>query len=230
MQIAVDLARLALYDMVIFADDSGSMRAFENGERIEDLKLIITRAAFCGGILDSDGIQVRFMNSNIKGEGLRNEQQVLQMVNKVRFEGTTPLGTELEDKVIKPLVTKPAKHNQLRKPVLVITITDGSPTGENPRKVFKVIEDVKKEFLKSKYRPGACSFQFAQVGNDMKAREFLARLDTDPVVGKMVDCTSNFEIEEQEMAQAGVKLEPATWIVKMMLGSVDPSYDKQDER
>lgn len=84
-------------------------------------------------------------------------------------------------------------------------------------------------FLKTRYRPGACSFQFAQVGNDMKAREFLEKLDTDPVVGKMVDCTSSFEIEEMEMSRAGVKLDPSTWIVKMFLGSVDPSYDKRDE-
>lgn len=230
MMIAQDLARLALYDMVLYVDDSGSMRACENGDRIEDMKLIVSRAAFLGGILDSDGIQVRFMNSDIKGENLRNEQQVFSMIQQVRFEGITPLGTELKKKVIEPLVKHPAKHNQLRKPVLIITITDGEPVGESPKTIFKVVEEVKKDFLKSKYRPGACSFQFAQVGNDMKAREFLGRLDSDPVVGKMIDCTSSFEIEEMEMAKAGARLEPSTWIVKMFLGSVDPSYDSKDEK
>lgn len=229
MMIAQDLARLALYDMVLYIDDSGSMRACENGERIEDMKLIVSRAAFLGGLLDSDGIQVRFMNSRVKGENLRNEQQVMAMLQQVKFEGITPLGSELKKKVIEPLVMHPAKHNSLRKPVLVITVTDGAPVGESSRKVFKVVEDVKKEFLKSKYRPGACSFQFAQVGNDMKAREFLEQLDIDPVVGKMVDCTSSFEIEEMEMSKAGVSLDPSTWIVKMFLGSVDPSYDRKDE-
>jgi len=38
---------------------------------------------------------------------------------------------------------------------------------------------------------GGIAFQFAQVGNDLKAREFLGKLDEDPIVGKMVDCTSS---------------------------------------
>ena len=36
---ATDLASLALYDVVIFADDSGSMIFEEGGERINDLKV-----------------------------------------------------------------------------------------------------------------------------------------------------------------------------------------------
>ena len=39
LQMAYDLATLALYDIVIFADDSGSMVFEENGERIDDLKV-----------------------------------------------------------------------------------------------------------------------------------------------------------------------------------------------
>lgn len=45
----------------------------------------------------------------------------------------------------------------------------------------------------------------------------------------MVDCTSNFEVEQDEMAKQGVVLDPSTWLVKMMLGAIDPSYDAQDE-
>ena len=45
VELAVDLAALALYDIVIFADDSGSMAFEENGERVNDLKLIVGRVA-----------------------------------------------------------------------------------------------------------------------------------------------------------------------------------------
>lgn len=31
--------KLALFDIVLFLDDSGSMRGYEDGARIEDLKL-----------------------------------------------------------------------------------------------------------------------------------------------------------------------------------------------
>ena len=45
MELATDLASLALYDIVIYADDSGSMIFEEGGERINDLKLILGRVA-----------------------------------------------------------------------------------------------------------------------------------------------------------------------------------------
>jgi hypothetical protein len=35
----------------------------ENGERIEDLKLILSKVAFAASLFDQDGIEVRFMNS-----------------------------------------------------------------------------------------------------------------------------------------------------------------------
>lgn len=36
----IDLVRLALFDTVLFVDDSGSMAFEENGSRIDDLKLV----------------------------------------------------------------------------------------------------------------------------------------------------------------------------------------------
>ncbi len=44
---------------------------------------------------------------------------------QIKFTGTTPLGTSLDRKVLQPLVLGPARSQQLRKPVLVIAITDG---------------------------------------------------------------------------------------------------------
>ena len=45
MELATNLACVALYDIVIYADDSGSMIFEENGERVNDLKLILGRVA-----------------------------------------------------------------------------------------------------------------------------------------------------------------------------------------
>ena len=45
MELATNLACVALYDMVIYADDSGSMIFEEGGERVNDLKLILGRVA-----------------------------------------------------------------------------------------------------------------------------------------------------------------------------------------
>ncbi|KAK9248161.1 hypothetical protein V1506DRAFT_453300, partial [Lipomyces tetrasporus] len=228
-EIAVDLVRLALYDIVLYVDDSGSMAFEENGERIDDLKLIISRIAFAAALFDNDGIEVRFMNSPIQGNGVNSEAAASNLISQIKFAGLTPLGTGLRSKVLDPLVIGPARSGAMKKPVMVISITDGQPAGENARTVFDVIKATKQQVSQTRYGPGAISFQFAQVGNDLGARQFLASLDSDPNVGSLVDCTSNFEVEQDEMAKMGVSLTPDTWVVKLLLGAIDKSYDTQDE-
>lgn len=60
-ELAMDLLKLALFDIVILVDDSGSMAFEENGERIDDLKMVLSRVAFAASLFDADGIQVRFL-------------------------------------------------------------------------------------------------------------------------------------------------------------------------
>lgn len=57
-EIASDLAKLALFDIVLYVDDSGSMAFEQGGERIDDLKLILNRVAYASSLFDADGIQV----------------------------------------------------------------------------------------------------------------------------------------------------------------------------
>ncbi|VVT44070.1 uncharacterized protein SAPINGB_P000287 [Magnusiomyces paraingens] len=229
MDIAIELTRLALYDIIIFADDSGSMVLEENGQRTTDLNNVISHTAYISSLFDDNGIEVRFINSSIQGNSIRNENEVKKLVSSVNFKGLTPLGSNLKTKVLEPLVLKPAREKKLKKPVLVIIITDGVPTGENPLILEKTIKNAKSDLSKTKYGSGALGLQFAQVGNDIPARDFLAKLDVDPEVGGMVDCTSNYEIEKEEMESLGTELTYETWLVKMFLGAIDPKYDEMDE-
>lgn len=63
MEVAIDLVKLALFDVVLYLDDSGSMAFEEGGSRIDDLKLVVQRVAQATALFDQDGIQVRFMNT-----------------------------------------------------------------------------------------------------------------------------------------------------------------------
>jgi hypothetical protein len=187
-----------LYDVILFVDDSGSMQFEENGERIKDLQLILQRVAFAATLFDDDGIEIRFMNNDSippqQLSGIRSDQQIEQLMHSVGFKGLTPFGTKLREKVVDPLIVQKIHSRQLRKPVLVIGITDGQPAGENQN---ALVETVRYAYQAAAQGPGqgAVSFQFAQVGNDAKATEFLAKLDNDPMIGNMVDCTSSeFEI------------------------------------
>ncbi|KAM3422659.1 hypothetical protein BST61_g147 [Cercospora zeina] len=234
-EIANDIVRLALYDVVVYVDDSGSMSFEENGERIKDLQLILQRACFAATLFDDDGIDLRFMNEDLPLQtvsNIRSEQQVEQILAQKRYKGLTPFGTELRKKVIDPILVQKLNSGQMQKPLLIISITDGQPAGENQNALIETVQYAVQAAQRSQYGTGAVAFQFAQVGNDQKATEFLAKLDNDPMVGREVDCTSNYENESAEMARAQppVDLTPDLWMIKLILGAIDPSYDTKDEK
>ncbi|KAI9713097.1 MAG: hypothetical protein M1820_001082 [Bogoriella megaspora] len=230
-----DIVQLGLYDIIIYIDDSGSMQFEENGERIKDLKMILQRVAYAATLFDDDGVSIRFMNNSpeergIPCDGIRNDQQIEQLVSNIQFRGLTPMGTSLRKKVLDPLVIAKARSGQLRKPVLVLTITDGQPAGEPQGAVFEAVRHTITELSRGP-GPGGVAFQFAQVGNDEKAREFLSTLDSDRSLGDYIDCTSNYESESAEIARKnpGVDLSPDEWLMTLLLGAIDKSYDTKDE-
>ncbi|KAL7417137.1 hypothetical protein BDY24DRAFT_376808 [Mrakia frigida] len=229
-EIAYDLAKLALFDMWILCDDSGSMAFEENGDRIVELRLVLQKVAFAASLFDADGISIRFLNSRVEGNNVTNEQAVTQLLTQVQFSGLTPLGTSLDQKILQPAVLGPARNGSLRKPVLIVSITDGTPAGEAPDHIFKVVTNASNELRNSRYGSDAVSFMFAQVGNDQKAKAFLGTLDTSPQVGNLVDVCSNYENESEEMKRTtGIDLSPELWLTKLLLGAIDTSYDSKDE-
>jgi hypothetical protein len=190
MEVATDLMKLSLFDVVLYVDDSGSIEFEENGMRKDQLKQILGIVATAASTFDQNGISIFFMNSAETGDGIRNTQDVLNLVSRVRFSGLTPLGTSLRSKVVDPIVQL-ARARRLDKPVLVITITDGQPAGEPRDKVREAIIYASTEVGKTQYGPGAVKFQFSQVGTDQRARDFLGTLDEDPNIGHLIDCTSS---------------------------------------
>uniref|UniRef100_A0A383VTZ6 VWFA domain-containing protein n=2 Tax=Tetradesmus obliquus TaxID=3088 RepID=A0A383VTZ6_TETOB len=228
VEMALDLASLALYDIVLFADDSGSMAFEENGERVEDLKMIGSKVAEIATLFDDDGILVRFMNSDKQGNGIRSAADVSALLAGVQYSGLTPLATSMHAKVLQPIVFSLAASGQLAKPVLVLTITDGEPTDNPTDKVVQVIKESRSR-LAAPYGPKAVAFEFAQVGKDQRAQAFLGQLDKHPEVGNSIDCTSYYELESVEYQRRGIQLSPELWLVKIMVGSIDPSYDEGDE-
>lgn len=93
---ATDLAVLGLYDIIINADDSTSMRLTEPNEdgldRFTIMKIVINTIGFWSTLMDPDGIVVRFFNSNVGGDGIGTMQDTLNLFEKVRPNGSTPMG------------------------------------------------------------------------------------------------------------------------------------------
>ncbi|KWU44377.1 hypothetical protein RHOSPDRAFT_18236, partial [Rhodotorula sp. JG-1b] len=246
MEIAMDLAKLALFDTVMLVDDSGSMAFEENGSRIDDAKLIVSRVATAATLFDTDGISVFFLNSKTVGNNITSEQQAQQLLSGIRFSGLTPLGTasmftltdcpkhlaqSLDQKILQPLLVGPARQNSLEKPLLVVAVTDGAPGGEARDTIVKAIKNAKAALSQTRYGPDAISIQLAQIGNDMASRAFLEEIDNHPDIGGLVDTTSNYENEADDfMKTTGQELTPDLWLVKLMLGPIDSSYDLKDQK
>ncbi|KAL8839887.1 MAG: hypothetical protein Q9170_001567 [Blastenia crenularia] len=250
MEMARDVVKLALFDIILYIDDSGSMKFDEEGDRIVQLKKILSQVVSAAMLFDDDGISIRFMNWQPRrlqygeqpqyGEVTENmldriqtEQMLRYISDQIPFKGLTPLGTNLRQRILEPLVLGPARSGTLRKPVLILTITDGAPAGELPETIFDTIGHASSEISgMARYGQHAISYQFAQVGDDSGAEKFLAKLDNDPSFGRLVDVTSSVEREQAQMAKANppVDLTRELWVVKMLLGSIDPSYDTTDEK
>ncbi|GAA5979430.1 hypothetical protein JCM11641_005030 [Rhodosporidiobolus odoratus] len=242
MEIAIDLAKLSLFDVVLYIDDSGSMAFEENGSRIDDAKLVVSKVATVASAFDTDGINVRFMNSRLEGNNVTSEQQASQLISQIKFSGVanilrtaallrSELDVALDTKILQPMIVGPANANALRKPVLIIGVTDGAPGGEDRNTLARVIKRTKDALSRTRYGPDTLSVQLAQIGNDMGARAFLEEIDNHPEIGGFVDCTSNYEQEADDFARSGGgELTPELWLVKLMLGACDSSYDLKDER
>lgn len=67
------------------------------------------------------------MNSERCEDHIKTESQASQIIDRADFTGMTPLGKNLHRKVVEPFLLQPARSGALRKPVLIIAITDGEP-------------------------------------------------------------------------------------------------------
>ncbi|KAH7096074.1 hypothetical protein FB567DRAFT_48531 [Paraphoma chrysanthemicola] len=241
VKVATEIVQLGIYDMIIFIDNSGSMRLEENEERLDDLKVICRFAAALHELFEGKtqakgdtleqhhSLQVCFMNGEQPISTVRDRAEMEEALKQGKFRGLTKLSSELEEKVLKPLRTK-YTNGPLRRPVMVLVVTDGGLSHESTEEMINML-DRTYQALGQDCEPGATprilSLQFAQVGNDHKAQHFLAQMKLDPRLRQKIDCTPNFEVLQELLytAEPPAKLTPGFWLMKACLGAVDASYE-----
>lgn len=229
LELAFDLAALALFDIVVNNDDSGSMLFDEfwrpTTEKVDDLNLILGRIADIGGQFDDDGIFICYFNNGKTFENIISEQDAMDTTKLVNFSGGTPMGRSIYSKILKPLVYDKVQSKVFTKPVVIYTITDGCP--DNKDDVKHNILQCQNWLATTSYGRGAVNFMFCQVGRDASAANYLENeLDKDPDIGDYVDTTGHYEMESAKYAKKGIDLTPDLWLLQMMLGAVDPTYDE----
>ncbi|KAI0870919.1 hypothetical protein GGS24DRAFT_85898 [Hypoxylon argillaceum] len=182
------LAKLALYQPILYCDDSWSMWVEEDhkgkGERwraqvelVKRISSITTRA-----VPDKRGCHLRFINKDTPTYDNLTKDQITDIMTKFpENDGWTPIGTMLRQHVLDPFIYPELNANTIKRPWLVLITTDGYPTketampgapvgaidenrNEDPDRLRKEIRLLGKELEKHDYRQDVVRFSISQIG------------------------------------------------------------------
>lgn len=110
---------------------------------------------------------------------------------------------------------------------MVITVTDGEPQGESRDTLFNVIRDLRRTLTSMGFSGNEVAFQFAQVGDDAKATDFLDSLVRGSFLSVFDVCGPTFTMgPKQGIASSlggGSRQPPACFQPAAFFFSPDPS-------
>ncbi|KAI5845330.1 hypothetical protein BZA05DRAFT_147787 [Tricharina praecox] len=186
-------------------------------ERYGTLRTVVRRIARIAGAYNPRGIKIRFVNATNDGgfDGIVTEEQVETCLDTVVPKGGTQLGTRLVTKVIQPLILDRARRGELDRPVVVIIVTDGEPSGEDEDMLKNAILATKNELSKhscgrSSYGPSSVVFHIARVGTSSKAKSFVRSLEEDEEVNDLLFSTD--ESLDWALGEAQSRGQLNTWV------------------
>jgi glutaredoxin len=195
------------FEIVFVCDDSGSMNTNVDGgdtTRWDELKNIVAIVAEVAAALDDNGIDVFFLNRS-PVEGVRTSSQIHEAFRR-KPSGGTPIGRTLQ-----LISTKYDKE----KAVLVLLATDGEPSDK----------DIFRAWIKN--MPPKWYMSIIVCTDDKKAVKYLDKIDKDY---ENIDVVDDFNSENQQIQRKLKRnITHAEYIAKIMLGPIDPFYDKMDE-
>lgn len=175
---------------------------------------------------DSDGIDIHFLNhvgSKRPGRslagytGLKSRAQISDLFDSFEPAGETWIGHRLSQ-IAAPyvdLLRKWRAGNPKPKPRNYIVITDGRAYDEAALTSF--IETVAREIASRELPNGQIGFQFVQVGDSIKATEFLQTLDDLDMERDIVDTVKCGDVDPSQRNAL---------VSKILLGGVNRFHDQ----
>lgn len=228
------LRQLESYDIVVIADDSSSMMnpAHDVSKddpfakiptRWEELRERITEIVDIATCLDPDGIDIYFLNGKT-AENVMNPE-IVKSLFAITPHGYTPLS-----KVYRQVLDDKVRGGE--RPVLIIVATDGEPNKEGKNGAWSSDLDGFKNLLMT--RDGLRSEKCPTC--------IMACTDSDYEIGWMnelddkvpnIDVIDDYQAERQEVLGCqgqSFHFSKGDYIVKTLVGPIDPIYDTLDEK
>ncbi|KAJ8108355.1 hypothetical protein ONZ43_g6451 [Nemania bipapillata] len=246
------LAKLALYQPILYCDDSGSMWNEDNGPGsnkgdrwrsqialVKKMTNITTRA-----IPDrKKGCHLRFINRDTPEANDLNDVAIEKIFNDYgRGNGWTPIGTKLRDHVLDQFIYKELATGELiKRPYLVMCITDGFPTQERAmpgttpgledvnqnQDAFRFRKEIRNciKMLEDKdYKPETVKFSLSRIGNitdwedKLEADKFWDDLKSDDTIQDVLHMTEDI-LDEKFQAKTDQK-DLEVWLLTTLLSPI----------
>jgi len=217
-QIVRDLLSVAGADIVVIADDSGSMGAVANyvtrSTRWTELRDTLQKLAHMLLVVDhTDGFHIQFLNDPTWHD-IHSGSQVETLFYGRQPKGRTPLATRL-----RPLLSgqwHPKGHGAETDLILLI-MTDGEPSDCSFSELRQLVGQKSPKVF--------CTFMMCTEEDDV-VEQYNKSLDRLPGV----DITDDYVSEKKEVEKLGNKLSYYKWMAKAVLGGKMPKYDHMDEK
>ncbi|VBB17580.1 hypothetical protein YASMINEVIRUS_43 [Yasminevirus sp. GU-2018] len=218
-----DVCELAKYDIVLVCDDSSSMKEMSEylspktneivkKTRWHELRETVEMIVELATLLDDDGIDVWFLNRASPYKNITTPEQVMKLFKK-QPNGSTPLTATLKKVMDEPL----------KKPRLILIITDGEPNNEGVSDC-----DAFKQLLKYRDSKNNRIGILACTTNDT-TMNWLNILDKDI---EDLDVTDDYITERDDILKiqgSYFEYTRTDHLIKMMLGPILKKYNDLDE-
>ncbi|KAI1166262.1 hypothetical protein F5B18DRAFT_607996 [Nemania serpens] len=179
---------LGVFDFMILCDNSTSMKKHK-----EVLKITLKRLATIANVFTPKGISLRFLNYDKDNGGdfdALSAEDIEKKFNTVEYKSGSQLGTRLKEKIITPILKK-AQRGELKKPIIVMLITDGKPHEKNRDALRDAIQLCKQSQAVQKLGRATVLVIVARVGDSLSAKEFLNQLENDDAIKDIVYCSAD---------------------------------------
>ncbi|CAF1141066.1 unnamed protein product [Rotaria sp. Silwood1] len=213
---------LQQFEIVVLCDDSGSMNTpvdGTTGTRWDELRAIVQIIIDIGTIFDSNGVDVHFLNRPPM-LNVTDPRQVVESFSK-RPQGFTPLTPALRG-----IFQSAASKLRGNKRLLVFVATDGEPTDNHGNVDVQSLENL----MQHERQSNTMYVTFLACTDDQVSVDYLSRWDRTMI---NVDVMDDYKSEREEVRQAKGFNYPFSfgdYVVKALIGAVDPEMDALDER
>jgi hypothetical protein len=189
-----------------------------NGTRWDELRAIVQIVIEIGTVFDSNGVDVHFLNRPSM-PNVTDSRQVAESFSK-RPGGYTPLTAALR-RIFQSAASKPNSDKRL----LVFVATDGAPTDNNGNVDVRGLENL----MRNERQANTTYVTFLACTDEDESVAYLSQWDRTMM---NVDVVDDYKSEREEVRRAKGPNFPFSfgdYVVKTLLGAVDPQMDALDE-